>query len=98
MYYPLHQYLLQHLILQNNLLCKLPVCFLMKISMTEWFDRRSHLDRFYKIFALHAKCRRIVKESRFTEHGLHPDIAVILHFAHNISCNADLDTVKLRNF
>ncbi len=88
----------QRVILGEQLLCQFAVLLLVEIRVAERLDGGCEVNCLDVVLHVEIEGRGIVPESGFGENSVHPLPAVVVHAAHEIGCDADLDAVQLRCF
>lgn len=88
----------KHDIFGEEFLRQSAVLFLMEIGVAERFDGRGEVNCLDVIFHTEIEGSDIVPEACFREDSVHTLPAVVVHAAHKVCCDADLNAVKLRCF
>ena len=88
----------QGIIFSEQFLCQLAVLLLVEVGVAERLDGGCEVNCLDVVLHVEIEGRGIVPESGFGENSVHPLPAVVVHAAHEIGCDADLDAVQLRCF
>ena len=68
----------------------------MKICVTVGLDGRCHVDGLRVILSLEVERCAVIPEACLREDGIYSLPAVVSDFAHDVCCDVDLNSVKLR--